>query len=47
MRPDRLAPIWSIRFDAARPESPVNVVTDREMSAADRERFVEMLRGLP
>jgi inner membrane protein len=47
MRPDRLRPIWSIRFDVAEPERPVSVATDREMSSADRARFVEMLRGDP
>jgi inner membrane protein len=47
MRPDSLKPIWSIRFDLDRPEQPVSVVTDREMSASDRSRFVHMLWGLP
>jgi inner membrane protein len=47
MRPDSLRPIWSIRFDVAEPDRPVSVVTDREMSPADRTRFMQMLRGAP
>jgi inner membrane protein len=47
MRPDSLEPIWSIRFELDQPEQPVSVVTDREMSALDRSRFVHMLWGLP
>jgi inner membrane protein len=47
MRPDSLHPIWSIRFNVAEPDQSVIVVTDREMSAADRKRFMKMLRGDP
>jgi inner membrane protein len=45
MLPTSLRPIWSIRLDAAKPEQPVTVITDRQMSAQERERFIEMLLG--
>jgi len=47
MRPDSLRPIWSVRFDINEPDQRVAVMTDREMSAADRTRFLEMLMGQP
>ncbi len=47
MRPDSLRPMWSIRFDLSQPEQPVALVTTREMSAADRSRFIEMVLGKP
>jgi inner membrane protein len=47
MRPDSLKPIWSVRFDIDKPDQPVVVVTDREMSSVDRTRFLQMLRGQP
>jgi inner membrane protein len=45
MLPTSLRPIWSIRFDAAKPEQPVTVITDRAMSEEERARFIEMLLG--
>jgi len=47
MRPDRLRPIWSIRFDVDAPDRPVDLVTDRHLSADDRARFMEMVLGMP
>jgi len=47
MRPDSLRPMWSIRFNLNAPDQPVDLVIDREMSAADRTRFIEMLLGKP
>ena len=47
MLPTTLRPIWSIRFDATKPAQPVTVITDRQMSKAERTRFIEMLVGQP
>jgi len=45
MRPDSLKPIWSVRFDVDDPGTRVQLVTDREMGAGDRARFLAMLMG--
>jgi inner membrane protein len=47
MRPDSLKPMWSVRFEESRPEKHVELVTDREMTKEDRNRFLEMLLGSP
>ena len=47
MRPDSLKPMWSVRFDLAKPEQGVKLMTDRDMSTKDRTRFFDMLMGRP
>jgi inner membrane protein len=45
MLPDRLRPIWSVRFDPLMPDRPVEIIIDREMSREDRTHFLKMLAG--
>jgi inner membrane protein len=47
MLPTSLRPIWSVRFHATKPQQPVTVITDRQMSKEERARFIEMLLGRP
>jgi inner membrane protein len=47
MLPTSLYPMWSIEFDITQSQQPVRLITDRTMSNSDRERFVDMLLGLP
>jgi inner membrane protein len=45
MLPDSLRPLWGIRFEDADPGSRADWVTDRQMTSAERERFIDMLLG--
>lgn len=47
MRPDSLKPMWSVRFDPAKLEQGVKLMTDRVMSTEDRTTFLDMLMGRP
>jgi inner membrane protein len=47
IRPDGLRPIWGIEVDAERENEHVGMRWSRETTAADRQRFYAMLRGLP
>ncbi|MDZ7754585.1 MAG: metal-dependent hydrolase [Gammaproteobacteria bacterium] len=45
MLPDRLDPLWGIRLDPEAPHRHADYEVYRAMSAADRQRFVDMLLG--
>jgi inner membrane protein len=46
MLPDSVLPLWGIEVDRERPERAVRFSTFREMNPADRQHFLNMLRGL-
>jgi inner membrane protein len=45
MLPTSVAPLWGIEFEAARAAAPVDLVTDRTLTAEARRKFLEMLSG--
>lgn len=45
MLPDSLSPLWGIRFDPARPDGHVELVTFRDLPAAGRAHLLAMLSG--
>lgn len=45
MLPDRLRPLWGIRFENPDPAQAAEWVTDRAMTPGERRRFTDMLLG--
>ncbi|HSO06477.1 MAG TPA: metal-dependent hydrolase [Pelomicrobium sp.] len=45
MLPTSVTPLWGIELDAANPEAHARFVTERTLTPATRQRFVDMLLG--
>jgi inner membrane protein len=45
MLPTRIAPLWGIVVDVARPDEPIAFVARREFTPEMRRQFIDMLRG--
>ncbi len=47
MLPTSIRSIWRIEVDPQQPDAHVNLVTDRDMSPAERQAYMDMMMGRP
>ena len=43
--PTRIEPLWGIALDPASPQRPARFVTDRQLTPAVRQQFIDMVLG--